>query len=253
MFQIYFFRKSKNSNSTSNIFLIGACTSQQIFASIRTETSSATSILVSWSLLQNPTISFNKIKVYYSSGGEEITAGIAESSTYNITALIPNKEYPIRIEVEVIPLQLQTFSLNTSHLLGNFSTPFTVVLSNPNFTPEIAYTVVVVSIIYILLFTIFIIIISVVLYCCCEVSWKRGQKVDKANTHYFHTDAIQVNPGYAIHTPIESEGGVIKSSDIIKSSLYNPLYFNTGESQKEAFGENQCSTNKNVYYSTIPQ
>ena len=233
----------------------------QRITSIKTETSSPTSILVSWILLYNQTANSNEtFSVYYSTaGGAEVLAGITSSLKFNITKLLSNVEYRIRIEVNVMFLLKQTFSLQTFHLISipkdpspmttevtstsstlnpmitevtstsstltpmttevtstsSTLTPMTTetiststklhISSNFQFTPEISYTVGVVSIVYILLFALFVIFASIV-FCCCKMTKKRGDKrKNENNLQAMQAHVNPVNPDNSLYASIEND------------------------------------------------
>ena len=202
----------------------------QRITSIRIETSSPTSILVSWILLYNQTVNSNEtFSVYYSTtGGAEVLAGTTSSLKYNITKLLSNVEYRIRIELNVMFLLKQTFSLQTFHLISipKDPSPMTTetiststnlpISSNFQFTPEISYTVGVVSIVYILLFALFV-ILTFIVFCLCRNCNKRGDKLK-------HENNLQSLQAYV--NPTNSENFAYIENDELEFSQFfiNPLY-----------------------------
>ena len=196
--------------------------------------------------------------MYYNTAGVEVLAGITTSLFYNITGLLPNVEYPIRIEVNLEYSLIQTFYLQTFHLItipncpsplttevtstpstltpitNTSLTPMTTELpisSNSQFTSEIAYTVVVVSIIYILLFTLFVIILSVV-FCYCRKSKEREDRVDDQKT-------VQTLQAHANQASADLE--LYEANEHANQLESDSIYMDIDVTPKESFVETQNS------------
>ena len=114
----------------------------------------------------------------------------------------------------------QTFSLQTFHLISipKDPSPETISTSNFQFTPEIAFTVGVVSLVYILFFAVFVIFTSIV-FCCCKMSKKRGDRLKNENNQ----QAMQVyvnsaNPDNLVYATIEN------NKPDFNPLLINPVY-----------------------------
>ena len=90
---------------------------------MRAETSSRTSMRVTWSLLEtNPYDSQGIFSVYFLFGGYEVLAGTSKDYFFDILGLVYSVDYTVRVELQY-PHSSFITSATTHHLLSLVKTP----------------------------------------------------------------------------------------------------------------------------------
>ena len=194
--------------SQFEVYHLSLIDSTQALTNLRVETLSDTSLLFSWELLENNLVFQNMtFSIYLGFGIYEDLAGTTEDFYFEVTGLLTNANYTIRVE-SVIPYSTQMISSTTYHFLESeevtgptvliyktsqstqtsMTTPVNQVLQVSNLLSDYSPFILIGGILIIVILLVLFVVIVVVT--CCMKKKRRAVKHINTTTPHQHTNPI---------------------------------------------------------------